>query len=251
MNKRYFPEFSPEVELEIEQEQKGIHEKYWQHLRQFRAPDPYDSIFVDSIAHPPLESPPIKEPRRLAQLLRSYAFELFEAEAKRYTHSEYLNLWLKDLSGQILKTIMDRLGQMRFLSYHASDEEIEAAVDEALRTAVNQHLYALEPVPGSRAKKKQAKASQAKSDSKEYEAQNPKMLSEARRGMKDTYFFKFPQAMIIDVCWAARQHRREWDRWIKGEIKNGSKPDRLFRSVLIGNKAPSEIRPEERPKEWK
>jgi len=72
-----------------------------------------------------------------------------------------------------------------------------------------------------------------------------------RKALKKAYFSKFPQAMIIDVCWAARQHRREWDRWIKGEIKNGSKPDRIFRSVLTGNKAPSEIRPEERPKEWK
>jgi hypothetical protein len=73
----------------------------------------------------------------------------------------------------------------------------------------------------------------------------------SRKAIKDAYFSNFPETMIIDVCWAARQHRREWDRWLKGELKDGCKPDRVFRAVMTSDKGPKEYRPEQRPKDWK
>lgn len=73
----------------------------------------------------------------------------------------------------------------------------------------------------------------------------------SREGLRDAYRKAFPNPAIIDICWAACQHRREWDRWLKYEVPDGSKPDRAFRSVLLGGKAATEIRKEIRPKGWK
>lgn len=76
-------------------------------------------------------------------------------------------------------------------------------------------------------------------------------LINARKLLFQSYQARFPHAHIIDICWAARQHRREWDRWLKGEIRDGLTPDRAFKSVLKSEKEPTQIRREVRPKNWK
>ena len=72
-----------------------------------------------------------------------------------------------------------------------------------------------------------------------------------REAMRDAYRVAFPDAAIIDICWAAKQHRREWDRWLKYELPDGSKADRAFRLVLLSGKTTTEVRRELRPKGWK
>jgi hypothetical protein len=62
---------------------------------------------------------------------------------------------------------------------------------------------------------------------------------------------KFPDAGIMDICWAARQRYHEWNKWIKGRLKADSKPDRMFRFVLTHDKNPKELRRTERPKGWR
>jgi hypothetical protein len=74
---------------------------------------------------------------------------------------------------------------------------------------------------------------------------------EVRQSLWDAYRQLFPGVSIIEVCWAAGQRRREWDRWLKGQKKDGSKPDRMFRSVLTSGKEAKLLRQETRPKEWK
>ena len=74
---------------------------------------------------------------------------------------------------------------------------------------------------------------------------------EERQTLWDAYRRAFPHPYMIDVCWAADQRRREWDRWLNGEKKGGSKPDRMFRSVLTSGKDARTLRTEPRPKEWK
>jgi hypothetical protein len=64
------------------------------------------------------------------------------------------------------------------------------------------------------------------------------------------YKTKYPEARKLDVCWAAKQHYRDWKRWVKGEFKSGSTPDLAFRKVLNSGKSPREIRKEPRPKGW-
>lgn len=72
-----------------------------------------------------------------------------------------------------------------------------------------------------------------------------------RKNLFDEYRSRFPEPGILDICWAAHQHYREWARWLKGELKDGSKPDRLFRQVLTSGKDVRKLRREPRPKNWK
>jgi hypothetical protein len=74
---------------------------------------------------------------------------------------------------------------------------------------------------------------------------------EDRKALVTAYRAAFPNAAIIDICWAAQQHRREWDRWVKNELADGSKADRAFRLVLLGGKTATAVRKEIRPKNWK
>jgi hypothetical protein len=74
----------------------------------------------------------------------------------------------------------------------------------------------------------------------------------APKELRDSYLAAFPEKiMILDICWAAKQRYREWTRWISGDLKDGSKPDRAFRAVLTSGKRPEQYRTELRPKGWK
>jgi hypothetical protein len=81
------------------------------------------------------------------------------------------------------------------------------------------------------------------------ETLKPKTVS--RKSLRDSYLAAFPETKILDICWAAEQRYREWKRWIKNAVKDGSKPDRAFRSVLSSDKPTSELRSEARPSGWK
>jgi hypothetical protein len=73
------------------------------------------------------------------------------------------------------------------------------------------------------------------------------------KALRDYYFASFPEkVMVLDVCLAAKQHYREWVRWIGGQLKDGSKPDRAFRAVLNSKLRPEQYRTDStRPKGWK
>ncbi len=67
-----------------------------------------------------------------------------------------------------------------------------------------------------------------------------------------SYLANFPneKIKIRDLCWGARQHYREWKRWLAGQLKNGSTPDLAFRRLLSSNKRPLEFNKKPRPKGW-
>lgn len=72
-----------------------------------------------------------------------------------------------------------------------------------------------------------------------------------RKKLKDDYLSKFDEPIkILDICWAAGQHYREWKRWLKMELKDGSTPDIAFRRILADDKKPSELEKKPRPKGW-
>jgi hypothetical protein len=70
--------------------------------------------------------------------------------------------------------------------------------------------------------------------------------------LRDSYFASFPdeKIAILDVCWAADQHYREWKRWMAGEVKDGSKADRAFRRILTSRKRPQDFKATPRPPKW-
>jgi hypothetical protein len=72
------------------------------------------------------------------------------------------------------------------------------------------------------------------------------------RQLLDSYLANFPDENIIfrDLCWAAGQHYRELKRWLAGQSKPGSKPDRIFRRVLTSGKRPQELNKKPRPPKW-
>lgn len=73
-----------------------------------------------------------------------------------------------------------------------------------------------------------------------------------RKGLRDSYFAQFPEKIKIrDVCWAAKQHYREWTRWLAGELKDTSTAARAFHAILTSGKRPEEYRKEVRPPKWK
>jgi hypothetical protein len=74
-----------------------------------------------------------------------------------------------------------------------------------------------------------------------------------RSALRDHYLSLFPEKIkILDVCWAAKEHYREWKRWLQkpSPIKDGAKADRSFRAILTSGKRPLEYRPIERPPKW-
>ena len=87
-------------------------------------------------------------------------------------------------------------------------------------------------------------------------SQKPKTVSPekppSRRKLADLYFAQFPDEniRILDVCWAVGQHYREWKRWLKNEVKDGSTPDLAFRRLLTSGKKPLEFNKKPRPAKW-
>jgi hypothetical protein len=71
-----------------------------------------------------------------------------------------------------------------------------------------------------------------------------------RIALRKGYFAKFPEVKILDICWAAGQHYREWKRWLKNELANGTVPDLAFRRVLSSDKRPEELKNKPRPSGW-
>ncbi len=80
----------------------------------------------------------------------------------------------------------------------------------------------------------------------------PKPASSERIALRDSYLANFTgeKIKVIDICWAASQHRREWSRWLKQEVPDGSMPDLQFRRLLTSGKRPQEFKRQSRPPKW-
>ncbi len=71
------------------------------------------------------------------------------------------------------------------------------------------------------------------------------------RELYKQYRVRFPNEMVLDICWAADQHYSELKRWLRELHGVGSKPDRCFRALLTSGQSPCVYRPEPRPSKWK
>jgi hypothetical protein len=72
----------------------------------------------------------------------------------------------------------------------------------------------------------------------------------SRKELRGSYLAAFPEVKILDICWAADQHYREWKRWLNDELKDSSTPDLAFRRVLTSGKRPAELKKRPRPSGW-
>jgi len=225
--------FSDKIEEEIEAEQKTIHAKYWPQISALEVPSVLEGDDV-----------PIRQNRKLLRLVGWYARDLFEVEARRYPDPPK-EIWLTALAEETSRVVLGRLQYLE-LDYHASEEEITKAVFEALRKRANAHLSVLGPVPI---------VDESSCLPRVEEHANPRApigASVNRRALGVAYLAKFQneKVKILDVCWAARQHYREWKRWMAGQLRDGSTADLAFRRILSSDKRPSEYRTDPRPPKW-
>jgi len=233
-----------------------------------------------------LPSPP-KQPIKLCKVLAEYATALFDIEWTCYPKTDELPTWSRNLAQRVERDIIAHalnLGRRpvglvsRFtigLKYHASEDQMREAVRGGLKSRVGDlKPDAPRALPRTIPRSHEPKATtpcieEPKPDppspvgsrgpiwrSEETAAKPASSMlrspdSTLRRELFNAYRRQFPDVVILDICWGAKQRYREWVRWISGEVKDGSKPDRCFRAVLSGGKRPEEYRSELRPKGWK
>ncbi|HMD97706.1 MAG TPA: hypothetical protein VKM93_10315 [Terriglobia bacterium] len=129
------PTLSHAVEEEIESEQIESHRTHREQLQGMMR------------ATYPLGEPPPKRPKKLCNILRAYAVDLFIIEAYKYPPDPRMDHWLAVLAARIGKTVMDTLPKPDAsihtfvnLTYHARTEEMQEAVSEALTKEVQDYL---------------------------------------------------------------------------------------------------------------
>ena len=155
------------------------------------------------------------------RFLRTYAQELLDAQFDYYEGlSGYRPAWDLEIAKSALEAMLSS-----FPLFMPS----EPYRPELVRT-INDYLEA-------RFERPQADAEELKQAS--------------RKELRDAYFASFPEAKVLDVCWAAGQHYCEWKRWLRHAVKDDSAPDRAFVGVLTSGKQPLEYRKQRRPKGWK
>ena len=236
------PPLDPRVYEQIEMQLHQIDRRHWPWIAAMRVPR---SI-------PPDEPVPPQTPHHLLNQLQWYASMLLKTEADQYEqfrHDERYQEWLSKLSERILDRVIktaDRIEDANLdqtlLHHGVTKLQIILAVRGILHELTHPYaggiaripthaelVVAQEPVPT------EAAAEAPQND---------------REALRDLYLAAFPDAKIRDICWAAQQHYREWRRWLKGEIREGLKPDRAFRRILNSGKSPEDLVRKPRPPKW-
>ena len=209
----------------------------------------------------PGQRAPAKQPRKLMNALEIYAGNLFVAESAQYEgfkSDESYSLWLVRLKDRIIRRIFETIALLQQrpdvrLDYHGlTDDEIRAGLNTLLLRAVNEYAW----VAGNATIESTA-STQANSSTPIQQPDLPlagvagvPSVSD-RQALRDSYRATFPDAGILDICWAARQRYSEWKRWLRGALKDGSTPDKAFRTILSSGKLPQEYRKQPRPDGWK
>jgi hypothetical protein len=193
-----------------------------------------------------------KSPALLLNALQVYAGALFKAEADNYEELRKdgtYPAWLSRLAHRIVIRVLSVVGDIDRANVPAS-LKYHGLPDSAIRDNLEQLLRGLENHYAWRDSGPQIHTALPafEQPSKSKSLADPKLTE--RETLRDSYRAAFPDVKIADIYWAAEQTYREWKRWIKGEAKNGSKPDRAFRHVLTSGKKPEEIRRQPRPTKY-
>lgn len=204
-----------------------IDQRYWPLIIEFRVPN-----FI-----PPDVPVPTQRPLQFLAVFVSYAKELFEAEAKHYEpfrSDERYTTWLCRISNRISVHLQDVFWKLHkadpkagLLYQGVSNLRMDADVQRAMSALIEQYTAGQQLAEPNKA-----------------------TGTQDRKAIVDAYFAKFPDVKILDVCWAASQHYREWKRWLRNEIKDGLLPDTALRHVLLSGKRPEQIRKQTRPPKW-
>jgi hypothetical protein len=238
----------------IRQMQHEIDQKNWKLIGEFR---------IAPYIPPDVPVPPLR-PQHFLRLLRSYAGELFKVEADRYDAllaEPFYPAWIARLEERIQKHVLGAVEKIQsvetdagLLAHGVDHYAIVNELKGVLWECGNAYRW---KVPNSGVAAQAIKSAQTALELLigQPASVTPASTTEQRPSDRDalviSYRAAFPGAGIMDICWAAEQHYREWTRWLKGELKDGSKPDRAFRHVLTSNRDARGIRKVTRPKNWK
>lgn len=209
---------------------------------------------------PPGEPRRPKMPAQLLNHLQWYASVLFTREVEQYgsvRRDANYQVWLSRLADRIVARVVDAVEEIdkgsdkASLKYHGlSQDETVAGLRELLSALVNKYVWEQSPeFLKMKAQMAEAPTVQEPPALPALEIATSPQPSD-RKALLDSYRAAFPDVKIADIIWAAQQTRREWTRWIGGEAKDGLKPDRSFRHVLISGKRPEEIRGMPRPTKY-
>lgn len=248
------PPMHPAARDQLKQLMFRLDQVHWQRIAEMRVKKYY-----------PLDQPvPPQLPEVLMGQVRWYASMLFNTEADQYDQFRSdmrYGSWLAGLAHRVRARVMQALDRLEegdkdslILKYHGPhkvdvENDLRTLLDEIRGQyesgiAPSQRSTAAPPPPPPKVQHQMAGE-----ESKPAAAASSTAVE--RQALWAAYRREFPSVSIIQVCWAAYQHRREWDRWFKGEKRDGSKPDRMFRSVLSSHRDATTIRQDERPKDWK
>jgi len=227
MTKQYYPGFSPEVEVQIEAEQKSIHDNYWTLLNELNHMSyslGFDEMF-------PSFPPAVKQPKKLVYILGLYASELFEIEAARYPASEFLQLWLNDLGQRIFDIIVERIGHMKYLRNHTSEEKMKTAIMESLRQESNRRLQGLPGIPKTPEKKMIVKPTTGGKGGVVAKERQAILVAYKTKGREKG--IKITDEMIAKAANPGRWNDRTMVTWWKRDDKKCQPPhDKKIRALL-------------------
>jgi hypothetical protein len=136
-DERDSPPLGAELYESIEREQYKIHKHYWDILHPLAVP-----LHFASGPRPP------KQPIHVRRILGDYARELFDIEAATYPDDKRLSQWFAALALRIETIIFGKLSEItrstglafHSLDYHATKDEMRAAIRAALAKHIEKYL---------------------------------------------------------------------------------------------------------------
>ena len=157
------PYLNEETKEQIEVDQYEVHQKY--HTNLSLLPLTISHYFeMDATTSRLMGAPrPPKQSAKVTGILRMYARELFDIEARHYKPGPQYRSWLENLARRICSIVQRRFseidGVMRRLSSHVSDARIAESVTNDLRA----HIQFLVDAEGSKKKEQQVEEQRQKS----------------------------------------------------------------------------------------
>lgn len=239
------PPLHPAARDAIKQSMFRIDQVHWPRIAKMRVKKHY-----------PLDEPvPPQLPEILLGEIRLYAGRLFQDEADQYDSfrsDKSYGPWLEGIAHRVRQRVLKALDQVEqgdpfslILSYHGPDKQkVEHELRESLGDICYQYEHGTAPSQLQHQRQNNVERTSTLNNSSSSKAP-------ARAELRDSYMKAFPDAVKLDICWAAGQHYSEWKRWLRGTLKDESLPDRSFRALLTSGKSPSEYKKQPRPHGWK
>ncbi len=194
------PPLAPLVKEEISQSMHEIDQRYWPLIIEFRR-----ARFI-----PPDVPVPPERPLQLLEAFRSYATELFDAEAGRYGpfRAEPLHaIWLSNLATRISVRIQEVFSKLEegdpestLFAHGVNGLRLDGIVNQALSGLIRRYVQ-----QGGEPQKQIGPPEAATAD------KSPSKRPE-REALRDAHRAAFPDVKIADILWVAKQTRREWTR---------------------------------------